>query len=63
MLLLVVTCGNIRNVLLDRRRHAGALDGDAAAGQGDVERVAEPEAHLSYSAPGQLSTFHLEGNN
>ena len=53
------TCGNIRHSLLDRRRHAGGLDGDAAVGQGDVERVAEPKAHFSYSAPSQHSTFHL----
>ena len=57
----VPTCGYICHPLLDRRRHAGGLDGDAAAGQGDVQRVAEPQPHLPDSAPGQPPTLRLQG--
>ena len=56
----VPTCGDICHSLLDRRRHAGGLDGDAAAGQGDVQRVAEPQPHLPDSAPGQPPTLRLQ---
>ena len=57
----VPTCGDICHSLFDRRRHAGGLDGDAAAGQGDVlQRVAEPQPHLTDSAPGQPPTLRLQ---